>query len=173
MGQNSNMRRKYLKSAKIARSGRSKRTVHPIRQFGHQATASSSEIHNFDDSRETMDMNEVGAAEGDENEEECTAWLGGMIDLSNNEDVDDEDEIMCELEGEELRKSLEEQVIQEAEAMVAAYRNLSRSMPAKEWKRAETNRKLGYNGQSVRTQQRHRQEEKRKELHAEKREKKA
>lgn len=145
---------------------------------------------------DSMDAAMVADSEDEEDDgtQVCT-WPGGVnnhiededdwIDLSEDFGTDlrvgldvqsgsgsgsgseDSDEELQELGGEELLKSLEDQIIQEAEANLTAYRNLSRAIPKQEWERAEANRKLGYNKQSKRTKRRKRQEEKAKVQEAE------
>jgi hypothetical protein len=67
---------------------------------------------------------------------------------------EEEDEDLCDQEGEELRNSLEECVIREARANINAYENLTRRISTSEWARAEAHHGLGYNGGSKRSKRR-------------------
>jgi ribosomal protein S13 len=112
-----------------------------------------------------------------EDAEVCT-WMGGVnnhleddpedwIDLSNDTAIDDKsDDELDELEGDALRQSLETQMALEAEVLensAGLYQCLMRSISSKEWKKAEKNRGLGYNGQSSRSMRRKRKEARDKE----------
>lgn len=158
----SNKHRKYVRSIAHARAGRRyvPDTV-PIHE------ASLAELDNTATNPIILDL------EPEDDDEICT-WAGGVnnhleddlegwIDLS--EDSDDDDEIE-ELEGDELRESLESQMAREAETILeaAVYQKLMRKITPKEWKKAELNRGLGYNGQSERSQQRRKKNAREKEF---------
>jgi hypothetical protein len=90
--------------------------------------------------------------------------------------VGDEDEELSELEGEDLCESLRIRVEGEMkelanaeQASQTAYAAIMQELSAKDWRKLETQRGLGYNGQAERTKRRHRQnvreeEEKNKKL---------
>jgi hypothetical protein len=90
--------------------------------------------------------------------------------------VGDEDEELSELEGEDLCESLRIRVEGEMkelanaeQASQAAYAAIMQELSAKDWRKVEAQRGLGYNGQAVRTKRKHRQnvreeEEKNKKL---------
>jgi hypothetical protein len=78
--------------------------------------------------------------------------------------VGDEDEELSELEGEDLCESLrirvegEMKTLADAEqASQAAYAAIMQELSAKDWKKVEAKRGLGYNGHAERTKRRHRQ----------------
>ena len=68
------------------------------------------------------------------------------------------DDYMSKMDGQELRDSLENQMEREIEQMEGgenptAYKVLMREIKANQWRKAETNRSLGYNGLSKRKKQ--------------------
>jgi hypothetical protein len=86
-------------------------------------------------------------------------------DSSDVENVDDgygSDDLMSEMDGEELRESLQMQMEGEIEILKqsegskksSAYRTLMREITPNQWAKAESNKSLGYNGRSKRTKQR-------------------
>src|SRR6266487_208167 len=98
---------------------------------------------------------------------ECS-WDGGInYTESNTSDSDywsgldssesDSESDLEELEGKDLRLSLEAELKRELELLnqPSPYEEIRRTISCKEWKRAESNRSLGYNGHSKRTKQRH------------------
>jgi ribosomal protein S13 len=106
-----------------------------------------------------------------ESDEEVCSWTGGVnnhlednpedwIDLSGMDSEPDDE--LEELEGDELRGSLETEISREAEVLqnsdTALYQKLMRLISFKEWKQAEKNRALGYNGQSARSKRRKRKD---------------
>jgi ribosomal protein S13 len=150
----SNKRKKHLKSAARARAGPS----HVPEISTENKPAGASPIRATSVSDLTL--------EGDQ---DVCSWTGGVnnhledrpddwVDTPEDLEMDD----LEELEGEELQNSLENQMDQESEmfekADAAIYRKLMRSISSKEWKRAEMNRGLGYNGQSERSKQRKKKE---------------
>jgi len=108
--------------------------------------------------------------EDTDSDDQCTRWTGGINHVNSSdseEDLDfelsdmvtdslDEDEDFGELEDEELLASLQLQGAQEAEKLkrITAYEKLQRDISECEWKKAESNRALGYNGNSARTKRR-------------------
>lgn len=97
--------------------------------------------------------------------------LLGAIEANSDDESQDEDEII-ELQGEELVKSLRGQM----EAEIALERQhskeglgvLMQKIDGQEWEKAESKRSLGYNGLSKRTERRHRQAAREKEVQDEK-----
>ena len=105
---------------------------------------------------------------------------GGMVQDSssecNSDDRNAEDDELSELEGEGLRESLRVRIggeIEEFESFGVpqhpAYETIMCDISMGEWQKAESNRALGFNGLSERTQRQHHQEvreadEKNKEL---------
>ena len=94
---------------------------------------------------------------------------GGVVHDSssecNSDDGNVEDDELSELEGEGLRESLRVRIEGEIEEIESfgvpqfpAYKTIMRDISTGEWQKAESNRALGYNGLSERTQRRHRQE---------------
>ena len=84
------------------------------------------------------------------------------IDDHSEDDLDDSgygsNDYMSEMEGQELRDSLELQMEGEIEQIRngeknSAYEELMREINTGQWKKAETNRSLGYNGLSRRKKQ--------------------
>jgi len=81
-----------------------------------------------------------------------------LDDCSEDEGYGSND-CMSEMEGQELRDSLELQMeeeigqIQDGEKNPTAYGEMMRGINAGQWKKAETNRRLGYNGLSRRKKQ--------------------
>jgi len=92
-----------------------------------------------------------------------------ISDTSNAENADDgygSDDLMSEMDGEELKESLQLQMQGEIELLEqsqdakksSAYGVLMREIKPDQWTKAESKRSLGYNGQSRRTQQRRNQQ---------------
>jgi hypothetical protein len=77
---------------------------------------------------------------------------------SDSSDSESEDDVE-ELEGEELLCSLQKSAEKELEQMAFSdstkYQELQRTIGSNEWKKAESSRSLGYNGNSSRSQRRH------------------
>jgi len=73
----------------------------------------------------------------------------------DDEDTDDNEEFM-ELEGDELLQSLQLQGEREQATIEASstFRELKRTITKKEWKKAESSKRVVYSGNSSRTQQR-------------------
>ncbi|KAM6489024.1 hypothetical protein JOM56_015514 [Amanita muscaria] len=103
---------------------------------------------------------------------EVTKWLGGVIYISSGEESEAESEndsggewIEDELEGTELMESLKKQVEKRIDSEPeeleltchTPYATISRSISEQDWKKAESNRSLGYNRHSERTRQRQNQ----------------
>jgi len=117
--------------------------------------------------------------EGESSEVEVTSWTGGvnnhLIGLDGSDsDVDDtewesessEDEV-DELEGDDLVESLRKEIENELNLLKQTaqtpYEKINNAnLTSKDWKKAEQNRGLGYNGLASRTQRKHRQEEREK-----------
>lgn len=149
----SNKRKKHLKSAARARAG--PRFHEPVR---------------LPLSRQNDPIIVDSDSESSDGEiEEVCSWTGGVNNhLHDNADDWEDDlsadfegmDILDELEGEELRHSLEAQMTQESESLGedSIYRALMRSISTKEWKKAESHRGHGYNGQSDRTKRRREKE---------------
>ena len=79
---------------------------------------------------------------------------------SSKPDSSDSELEVMELEGAELIQSLGFHVEKEQETLTSAlslYERLQRNIPPSQWKKAEQNQHLGYNGLSVRTRQWHKQ----------------
>ena len=121
---------------------------------------------------------EINALEGNNEKEQCSLTVDRE---DQSQDLDaagdtqgeggyDEDDVLSELEGEELQESLrkkmetELQVVEQNKVDLAldpgstAYDILMRDIPGGQWKAAESNQHLGYNGNAERTKRRHRQE---------------
>jgi len=92
-----------------------------------------------------------------------------ISDSSDAENADDgygSDDLMSEMDGEELKESLELQMQGEIEVLEqsqdakksSAYGVLMREIKPDQWTKAESKRSLGYNGQSRRTLQRRNQQ---------------
>jgi hypothetical protein len=92
-----------------------------------------------------------------------------ISDTSDAENADDgygSDDMMSEMDGEELKESLQLQMQGEIELLEqsqdakksSAYEVLMREIKPDQWTKAESKRSLGYNGQSRRTQQRRNQQ---------------
>jgi hypothetical protein len=92
-----------------------------------------------------------------------------ISDTSDAENADDgygSDDLLSEMDGEELRESLQLQMQGEIEVLEqsqdakksSAYGVLMREFKPDQWAKAESKRSLGYNGQSRRTQQRRNQQ---------------
>jgi hypothetical protein len=123
-------------------------------------------------SEEEQELNNSASEPGDQWGED-TGW-----DTEEEYDglVGDEDEELSELEGEELCESLKIRVEGEMkelanaeQASQTAYAAIMQELSAKDWRKLEAQRGLGYNGQAERTKRRHRQiareeEEKNKKL---------
>jgi hypothetical protein len=139
---------RWKAAAAWARKGRAKHT-----ENGHIVENDASQ--NFSDS---------------EDDAECTKWSGGVnhilssdsdsvpFDTDTDTDTDSDSEGFEELEGDELLESLQRQGAQEqAERLkrITAYEKLQWNIGGREWKQAESNRKLGYTGNSARTRRRH------------------
>jgi len=94
---------------------------------------------------------------------ECTGWTGGVNNVSSDTDTDDEwkdtdqdggdedseqdsgnESLESDIEGEDLLNDLEDL------AKPTPYEHILKRTTAKEWKKAESHRGLGYNGQSAR-----------------------
>jgi hypothetical protein len=121
---------------------------------------------------------EINALEGNNEKEQCSLVVDREdqsqdLDAAGDtqgEDGYDEDDVLSELEGEELQESLrkemetELQVVEQNKVDIApdlgstAYDILMRDIPGGQWKAAESNQHLGYNGNAKRTKWRHRQE---------------
>ncbi|KAG6894080.1 hypothetical protein C0993_012397 [Termitomyces sp. T159_Od127] len=112
----------------------------------------------------------VGLADTPINDE-CTAWTGGVNHEESEEesedgnwndtdnDMESEDEELEQLEGEELVKGLKKkweclQKEMEGFKRGSLYSQLSQPKTWKDWKKAEANQKLGYNGLSKRSERR-------------------
>jgi hypothetical protein len=88
-----------------------------------------------------------------------------MLFTSSEDRNEDEDEL-AELEGQELVQSLGRELENELRMHSWAssqYGSLKMKQTREEWKRAERNRRLGYNGRSERTKRRHDAEARKKE----------
>ena len=92
-----------------------------------------------------------------------------ISDTSDAENADDgygSDDLLSEMDGEELRESLQLQMQGEIEVLEqsqdakksSAYGVLMREFKPDQWAKAESKQSLGYNGQSRRTQQRRNQQ---------------
>lgn len=113
--------------------------------------------------------------DGESSEVEVTSWTGGVnnhligFDESDSdfgdtewESEESEDEV-DELEGadlvESLRKELENELNLLKQAAQTPYEKISNAnLTARDWKKAEQNQGLGYNGLASRTQRKHRQD---------------
>ena len=98
---------------------------------------------------------------------ECTGWTGGVIHCLSSDDepivISSEDNDGGEVE--ELSGSELEEVVQErlrkleatpqASDKPDAYSVITRKQTQKDWKKAESHRSLGHNGQSARTKRHH------------------
>ncbi|KAJ7256578.1 hypothetical protein C8J57DRAFT_1235438 [Mycena rebaudengoi] len=95
------------------------------------------------------------------NEDECCSWDGGVNhSLDSDEDwvsaessdsaESDSDSDLLELEGEPLVESLRVQMDHEIAELARAtpYEEITKGVSHKQWRKAETNRSLGYNGQA-------------------------
>lgn len=103
-------------------------------------------------------------------ENECS-WDGGVNHIISDSDGDWEstgdgegigsDSDLSELEGPELVESLHSQLEREIAAFARAtpYEKINQPMSAKDWKKVEANRALGYTGHSERTKRRRGKEE--------------
>jgi hypothetical protein len=131
------------------------------------------------------------AADSDYSDIECTGWTGGVnyvpsdmdtdtgdedwkdTDLdggSTGAESDENDEDLEDLEGEDLLDSLRnkwEHRQQELEdlAKPTPYKHILKKTTANEWKKAEANRGLGYNGESARRKREIAQQLREKEEH--------
>lgn len=120
------------------------------------ANGSSSLTHANEDTydRGTRDLSDT----------DCTSWRGGVNHiLSSDEDRDGSSESessssdgeVDELEGDELRASLEARYTSTDIKNLGLYGPLTQSTTRREWKKAEANRSLGYNGHAARTKRHH------------------
>jgi hypothetical protein len=83
-------------------------------------------------------------------------WSDNDCDHGTDSEWSDSDgDSLAELEGDELEANLHE-LREEVEAITAPsrYTRIAAKKSAREWKKAEQNRALGYTGNSKRTQQR-------------------
>lgn len=92
----------------------------------------------------------------------------GTVNVPDREewlDEDDEDEITA-LEGDELVESLGKKFNAELDELekFTAYLEINRGVSSKEWKKTESNRKLGYTRNSKKTKQRHARDAHKKEV---------
>jgi hypothetical protein len=105
--------------------------------------------------------------------EECH-WDGTVNCINGNSDSDWKDTQDSEtdsagefsdLEGDELTKSLQQSLAHELKmlTMPTPYEQITKKITSKEWANAESNRHLGYNGQSSRTKRRQEQKAREKE----------
>jgi hypothetical protein len=103
-------------------------------------------------------------------ENECS-WTGGVNHtmssdsaLSDSDSYDDweSDSDFSELEADDLIESLraevEKEMREEMQVLPTLYQKLTQPVSSKEWRKAESNRALGYNGLSSRSNRRHAQE---------------
>ncbi|KAJ6565078.1 hypothetical protein B0H10DRAFT_2239222 [Mycena sp. CBHHK59/15] len=116
---------------------------------------------------ELPDLEPVSDSDGDN---ECS-WDGGVNHIVSESEKDwkpaaDEEGIgsdpdLSELEGPELVESLHHQLEREVAALDRAtpYEKINQPMSAKNWKKVEANRALGYTGHSERTNRRRAKEE--------------
>jgi hypothetical protein len=112
-------------------------------------------------------VNQLSCENDDEaHENECMDWDGSLNHFTveeleqsdtddDDEDTDDNEEFM-ELEGDELLQSLQLQGERERATIEAlsTFRELKRTITKKEWKKAESSKRVVYSGNSSRTQQR-------------------
>ena len=126
-----------------------------------------------------LEINSDPETDQEGSDAEVTAWTGGVNNhlISSDDsdsDFDDtewesessEDEV-DELEGAELVESLCKEIENEINMLKQAAKTpyekiVNAKLTAKDWKKAEQHRGLGYNGHALRTQRKHRQDERKK-----------
>ena len=79
-----------------------------------------------------------------------TNWPHGAVSVCSDSDLNS-DESLCELEGNELDSNLAALQLIEAERIKSEWFRVFKPKEAMEWKAAEKNRALGYNGHSDQT----------------------
>ena len=108
----------------------------------------------------------ISSDSDNETDFEVTKWTGGVNYVFSDEDSVSEDDsegewFEDELKGLELVASLEKSVEDGTdklkETQHTPYEELTRTVSWTDWKKAESNRSLGYNGLSIRTRQRRNQ----------------
>lgn len=107
--------------------------------------------------------------ESSEGEIECTGWDGGVSHCLSSDDEpivisdsDSGDEEVEELFGGEVgvmwqKRSESPEDVASLEAKPSGYSIIMRQQTKKDWKKVESRRSLGYNGQSARTKRHHEQ----------------
>lgn len=108
------------------------------------------------------------SSESSEGEIECTGWDGGVSHCLSSDDepivISDSDsgeEEVEELFGGEVgvmgKRSKSPEDVSHSEAKPSGYSIIMRQQTKKDWKKVESCRSLGYNGQSARTKRHHEQ----------------
>lgn len=120
------------------------------------------------------DSSGTGAAEngqaGDESsgdDAECTGWKGGVLHYVSSDETtvasEGDSEELIELSGNEPEEVLEEELkttgptVQSNSEMNVSYSAIMHTRTMKDWRKVESHRQLGYNGQSKRTKRHHEQ----------------
>ncbi len=112
--------------------------------------------------------------------DECTQWTGGVnhelsgtesdltwVEASTADGSESSGDNLSEVEGDDIVESVRASLEHEIRllAIPTQYEQLSRNYTAGDWKKAEKNRSLGYNGHSDRTKRREAKTVRDKEIH--------
>ncbi len=107
----------------------------------------------------------------DSDADECTQWTGGVnhelsdtesdltwveTSTADSDSTESSEDDMSEVEGDDIVESVRASLEHEIKllAIPTQYEQISRKLTADDWKKAEKNRSLGYNGNSDRTKRR-------------------
>jgi len=136
MARASKTRRHLLNAARRARLGRSNHGSYQELQLDPTSIVTDSSVDDISHDEISDDENELCNWPGGVNNhfqiesellEENWLDLPAVIE-GEFSDMEEEDEDLCDQEGEELRNSLEECIMQEARANINAYENLTRKI---------------------------------------------
>jgi len=131
-----------------------------------------SDISNADMSSDLMHGVDIGS--DPPSDSEICSWDGGVnhypsdVGETTHWNSDSEEEEFSDLEGDELLQSLQKAQEKELERLEnvskpTAFDKMSQNLTSEEWKKAESNRHLGYSKGSMRTRRRHDLEARQKE----------
>jgi hypothetical protein len=161
-----------VNAAACARKARAEKNA--VNDNDVQQPLTASDISNADTSSELVHGVDIGS--DPPSDSEICSWNGGLnhypsdVEKTTHWDSDSESEEdgFSDLEGDELLESL--QKVQEKDlkrlenvSKLTAFDKMSQNLTSEEWKKAESNRHLGYSKGSTRTQRRHDLEARRKE----------
>ena len=162
-------------------------SVHSAKMVGRPKTAAKTKKENLARAQQIrvearkappeLSSSNTNAAENGEADDEssgddieCTGWNGSVVHYVSSDDepivISDDDtegeEEVEELSGSELEEVLQRcletpEAILQSNAETNRYSTIMRKRTEKDWKKAESCRSLGYNGQSARTKRHHEQ----------------